>query len=81
MLQATQPDPDQDLLEQLDRRERWSWLVAAGLASGEALVIGVGAFALMRYAIGWRLETALDVAMLIFAGAATALGLRAFSRR
>ena len=80
MLQAIRPDPDQDLLEQLDRRERWSWFLAASLALGEALIIGVGAFALMRYAIGWRLETALDVAMLIFAGAVAALGLRAFSR-
>jgi hypothetical protein len=80
MLQAIRPDPDQDLLERLDRRERWAWFLAAGLALGEALVIGMGAFALMRYALGWRLETGLDVSMLIFAGAVGGLGLRAFSR-
>jgi hypothetical protein len=81
MLQTIRPDPDQDLLEALDRRERRSWFLSAATALAEALAIGGAAFVLMHYATGWRLETMVDISMLIFAAAAAALGFRAFSRQ
>ena len=62
----TPQDPDQDLLNKLDRQERrsdaWSMAPAFGVALAAALVT----FGILRFGIHWSTESALDVAGLTF---------------
>jgi hypothetical protein len=54
------PDPDQDLLNKLDRRQRRSEILSFAPAIGLAFAAGLLAFALLRFAFDWDAESALD---------------------
>ena len=59
------PDPDQDLLNKLDRQERRSDALSTAPAFVLALAAGLVAFGILRFAIHWSTESALDVAGLV----------------
>ena len=61
----TLPDPDQDLLDKLDRRQRRSDVLSLAPAFGFALAAGVVVFGILRFGIHWRTQSALDVAGLV----------------
>jgi hypothetical protein len=60
------PDPDQDLLHKLDRRQRRSDILSFAPAFGIALAAGLVSFALLRFALHGSAESALDVGGLVF---------------
>jgi len=71
------PDPDQDLLNKLDRRQRRSEILSFAPAFGIALAAGLVSFALLRFALQGSAESALDVGGLVFIITACFAGLYA----
>jgi hypothetical protein len=61
----TLPDPDQDLLDKLDWRQRRSEVLAVAPAFGLALAAGLATFGILRFGVDWSAESALDVAGLV----------------
>jgi len=61
----TPQDPDQDLLNKLDRQERRSDAWSMAPAFGFAVAAGVMAFGILRFGMHWSTESALDVAGLV----------------
>ena len=59
------PDPDQDLLNKLDRRQRRSEFLSLAPAMGLAFAAGLAGYAIARFALHWDGETALDIAGLV----------------
>jgi hypothetical protein len=62
----TQPDPDQDLLTELDRSQRRSEVLSLVPIFGCATAVSLTSFAALRFGIGWSAESALDFAGLVF---------------
>ena len=61
------PDPDQDLLEQLDSKERRTEFLTFVPALAWAFVAGLATFGILKLAVHWSGRGALDAAGLIFA--------------
>jgi hypothetical protein len=59
------PDPDQDLLNKLDRRQRRSEYLSLAPGLGAALAAGLASFAVARFGLHWDAETARDGAALV----------------
>jgi hypothetical protein len=64
------PDPDQDLLNKLDRRQRRLEILSFAPATGLAFAAGLLTFALLRFALDWNAQSALDAGGLVGIGAA-----------
>ena len=62
----TLPDPDQDLLTKLDRRERRLEVLSLAPAFGWALAASLATFGVLRFGIRWNNEGALDATVLVF---------------
>jgi hypothetical protein len=60
------PDPDQDLLTELDRSQRRSEALSFIPVFCCAIVASLASYAVLRFAVGWSAESALDVAGLAF---------------
>lgn len=67
-------DPDQDLLDQLDRQEAPSMPVIASMIGGMALLAGTVVYFTLSLQPNASRETALDAGVLIAIAAAAALG-------
>jgi hypothetical protein len=76
VLKVTLPDPDQDLLDKLDHRQRRTEILSLAPAFGLALAAGLVAFGFLRFGIHWSREMALDAAGLVFILAALVAYLR-----
>lgn len=72
----TPPDPDQDLLDKLERRELFIEVLSLVPTFGWALAASLVVFAVLRFVVHWGGESTLDAAGLIFILAALLLHLR-----
>jgi len=59
-------DPDQDLLNKLDRQESLSSILRALPTAGIALALGFCVFLFLKFYVSWTLEMAGDAGMLAF---------------
>ena len=60
------PDPDDDILQKLDRQERRSEILSGGFALVGALVVAAGCYELLRWGFHWLALAARDGAAVIF---------------
>lgn len=60
------PDPDQDLLTELDRSQRRSQILSFVPVFGFSIAVGLSSYAFFKFGIGWSAESALDIAGLAF---------------
>ena len=72
----TLPDPDQDLLNKLDRREHRLEVLSLAPTFGWALAASLATFGVLSFGINWSREGALEAAGLVFILAAFLLYLR-----
>jgi len=68
-------DPDQDLLDELDRQEGPGWFLVITGAAGLAALAGLIAYFTMVLELRTSGEIAADVAILTFAGSAAVLSI------
>ena len=61
----TERDPDQDLLSKLDRRQRRSEILSFAPAFCVSLAAGLLTFVILKFALHWDGQSALDVAGLV----------------
>ena len=71
-------DPDQDLLDKLDRQEGPGWFLVITGAVGLAAVAGLITYFTMMLELRTSGEIAVDVTILMFAGSATLLSIGFF---
>jgi hypothetical protein len=69
----TIPDPDKDLLDKIDRRERRAEFRSAVVAGAVGMATAMAAYALMTSGFGWPSSIARDVAIVAFIGCALLL--------
>ena len=74
-------DPDQDLLDKLDRQEGPGWFLAITGGAGMAGLAGLVTYFTMKTELRTSGEIATDVAILMFIGSAALLGLGFFKFR
>ena len=74
-------DPDQDLLDKLDRQEGPGWFLAIAGGAGMAGLAGLVTYFTMKTELRTSSEIATDVAILMFIGSAALLGLGFFKFR
>jgi hypothetical protein len=72
----TVPDPDNDILEKLDRRERRRKILQAVAAFAGGCVAGLVAFEIMNRVFKWTAPAPLDGAFVVFVGVALWLFLK-----
>ena len=70
------PDPDKDLLDKMDRRERKAEFRSAVVAGAVGMAAAMAAYAIMRSGFGWPYSVARDVAIVAFIGCALGLFLK-----
>ena len=68
-------DPDQDLLDKLDRQEGPGWALVITGGAGLAALTGLITYFTMKWELRATGEIAADIAILMFAGSAALLGL------
>jgi hypothetical protein len=66
----TVPDPDKDILEKPDRRERREKIVPGVAAFAGSCAAGLVAYGIMNRVFKWTAPAPLDGAMLVFVGVA-----------
>jgi hypothetical protein len=64
----TVPDPDKDILEKLDRRERRRTILLGGVAFAGGCAGGLIAYEIMKRVFKWTAPAPLDGALLVFVG-------------
>ena len=74
-------DPDQDLLDKLDRQEGPGWFLVITGAAGLAALAGLVTYFTMKLELRSTSEIATDVAILMFAGSAALLSIGFFKFR
>ena len=74
-------DPDQDLLDRLDRQEGLATFPMMMLVAGLAALAGLVAYFTLKMQLGLSGEIATDAAILIFIGSAALLGFSYFKFR
>jgi len=74
-------DPDQDLLDKLDRREAGGPIAALALAGGLAAIAGIITYFTFTMELRSSPEVARDAAVLVSIVSAAVLGLRRFRFR
>jgi hypothetical protein len=74
-------DPDQDLLDRLDRQEGLGTFSIMMLVAGLATLAGLVAYFTLKMELGLSSEIAADCAILIFIGSAALLGISYFKFR
>ena len=74
-------DPDQDLLNKLDRQEGPGTILIIVLVAGLAVLAGLVTYFTLKMELRVGVEIAADVAILMFIGSATLLGIGFFKLR
>ena len=72
----TVPEPDKDILDKLDRRERRKKILPGIAALAAACAAGLVAYEIMKWVFGWIAPAPFYGAMVVFIGAATSLFLK-----
>jgi fatty acid desaturase len=72
----TVPDPDKDILEKLDRRERRRKILPGFAAFAGGCAVGLAAYEIMKWVFRWMAPAPIDGALVVFVAVALWLFLK-----